>query len=243
MEKSDDITAPSAQSPQIPQDNVLHSPLGIRLDEALSSVSDWTEEMGLQMEGFPKNCQVLPPLPPRALFRVHRAGRSGICFKLLMPDYINCYQGFFGALKSAKPTFEKHKINKKAKLDWEMLKFSKCGCMLIPEMKFSLKTRPHIPYSTTPLLYLLLGVPENAPKWQLSAEIGQFSTGHQRDLQNCNLSRKFLLIWFRWHGNQRSVTLSPRRDANLINFVVMFPLYCLKNCFWTLKLGNFTLNS
>lgn len=50
MEKSDDITAPSAQSPRIPQDNVLHSPLGMRLDEALSSVSDWTEEMGLQME-------------------------------------------------------------------------------------------------------------------------------------------------------------------------------------------------
>lgn len=40
MEKSDDITAPSAQSPRIPQDNVLHSPLGMRLDEALSSVSD-----------------------------------------------------------------------------------------------------------------------------------------------------------------------------------------------------------
>lgn len=99
MEKSDDITAPSAQSPQIPQDNVLHSPLGIRLDEALSSVSDWTEEMGLQIEGFPKNCQVLPPLPPRALFRVHRAGRSGICFKLLMPDYINCYQVFFWCFK------------------------------------------------------------------------------------------------------------------------------------------------
>lgn len=46
MEKSDYITAPSAQSPRIPQDNVLHSPLGMRLDGALSSVSDWTEEMG-----------------------------------------------------------------------------------------------------------------------------------------------------------------------------------------------------
>lgn len=40
MEKSDDITAPSAQTPRIPQDNVLHSPLGMRLDEALSSISD-----------------------------------------------------------------------------------------------------------------------------------------------------------------------------------------------------------
>lgn len=40
MEKSDDITAPSAQSPRIPQDNVLHSPLEMRLDGALSSVAD-----------------------------------------------------------------------------------------------------------------------------------------------------------------------------------------------------------
>lgn len=154
---------------------------------------------------------------------------------------------FFWCFKICQTNIWKtNKSNKKAKLDWEMPKFSKCGCMLIPEMKFSFKTRPHIPYSTTPLLYLLLEflkIPQNGNSLQrLVITSVQFSTGHQRDLQNCNLSRKFLLIWFRWHGNQRSVTLSPQRDAHLINFVVMFPLYCLKNCFWTLKLGNFTLD-
>lgn len=50
MEKPDDITAPSAQGRQIPQYNVLHSTLKMRLEEALSSVSDCTEKVGLQIE-------------------------------------------------------------------------------------------------------------------------------------------------------------------------------------------------
>ena len=50
MEKPDDITAPSAQGRQIPQYNVLHSTLKIRLEGALSSVSDCTEEIALQIE-------------------------------------------------------------------------------------------------------------------------------------------------------------------------------------------------
>jgi len=50
MEKPDDITAPSAQGRQIPQYNVLHSTLRMRLEESLSSVSDRAEEMALQTE-------------------------------------------------------------------------------------------------------------------------------------------------------------------------------------------------
>lgn len=45
MEKPNDITAPSAQRYQTPQYNVLHSTLKMRMEEALSSVSDCTEEM------------------------------------------------------------------------------------------------------------------------------------------------------------------------------------------------------
>lgn len=50
MEKPDDIIAPSAQGRQIPQYNVLHSTLRMRLEEALSSASDCTEETALQIE-------------------------------------------------------------------------------------------------------------------------------------------------------------------------------------------------
>lgn len=50
MEKLDDIIAPSAQGRRIPKYNVLHSTLKMRLEEALSSVSDCTEEMALKIE-------------------------------------------------------------------------------------------------------------------------------------------------------------------------------------------------
>lgn len=76
MEKPDDITAPSAQGRQIPQYNVLHSALKMRLEEALSCVSDCTEEMAPQIECsdlFHDNWQVPPPFPPINPFIAHKS--------------------------------------------------------------------------------------------------------------------------------------------------------------------------